>query len=569
MVRSNAGSAAAYLARARYRVADGALSDAAEDLARAAALAPEDGAVLAANAELAERRGDRKAARAHWERGAVLHPGDVRLCLGLAGAQRTARRLPEAAACLRRGLGHKPDQPDLLLALAEVLAEQGDLAGAGGAVARLRGQAGQEGAAAFGEGLVMIQQGKWREAGDALERAARGPGLTAALRARVHLSLARCYERLGYEDRQLAAARAAVAAQPASAPARAGLAALLLSAGLTGEAAAQYRSLAALPDAPEGAWTQLARALLRHNLELSPRDRNWGEATRALGRAARVPGQVGAAAALRAELLVAVGQAEEGRAALEAARQQYPKELTVWTASADLALRDGRPADALGLLEAAGDRLGERLGLRLARADFWARQSGPIAARMLDELTEGLESYSAEDRLRVLYYVAERQAWLGNRPEVVRLCGEIAARRPEDLRGRLLLVEVSLSAGNDRSAARAVADLRRAEGEAGTCWRYGEAARLLAAAARGDRAGLPQARALLAAAARRRPGWARVPALEARAEEAEGRPDRALAAYLRAIELGERNPAVLRRAAQLLAERGRRAEADAVLRKAA
>jgi tetratricopeptide (TPR) repeat protein len=168
-----------------------------------------------------------------------------------------------------------------------------------------------------------------------------------------------------------------------------------------------------------------------------------------------------------------------------------------------------------------------------------------------------------------LYYVAERQAWLGNRPEVVRLCGEIAARRPEDLRGRLLLVEVSLSAGNDRSAARAVADLRRAEGEAGACWRYGEAARLLAAAARGDRAGLPQARALLAAAARRRPGWARVPALEARAEEAEGRPDRALAAYLRAIELGDRNPAVLRRAAQLLAERGRRAEADAVLRKAA
>jgi cellulose synthase operon protein C len=66
-----------------------------------------------------------------------------------------------------------------------------------------------------------------------------------------------------------------------------------------------------------------------------------------------------------------------------------------------------------------------------------------------------------------------------------------------------------------------------------------------------------------------RPGWARVPALEARLEEAEGRPERALAAYLRAIALGDRRPEVIRRAAQLLTERGRRAEAAEVLRKAA
>jgi tetratricopeptide (TPR) repeat protein len=567
MVIKNVACAPAYLARARYRFAAGAPKGAAEDLARAADLAPEDAEVIAANAEWEERRGDLEAARANWERGEGLHPAQVRMCLGLAGVECKAGRLSETAGCLRRGLGHNPGQPDLLLALVEVLTEHGDLPGAGEAVARLREQPALSAVAAYGEGLVLMRQKRWREAGDTLERAARGSGLSGPLRGRIYLHLARCYEQVGYEDRQLATTRAAAAADPTAA-ARSALAGLLLAAGRPDEAAEEYRALAALPDAPHDAGTQLARALLRHNLTLAPRQRNMHEVTRALDRAADAPGQTGAVAALRAELLLAEGQAEEGRAVLEAARRQYPKELTAWTASADLAWREGRPAEALRLLEQAGTQLGERLELRLARADLWARHGGPIAARMLDELAESLESYFNDDQMQLLLAVAERQAWLGNRPEVVRLCREIVARRPDDLRGRLLLVEVSVIAGNDRSTRRAIDELLRVEGETGTCWRYGEAARLLAPAAHGDRSGLAQARALQEEVARQRPGWARVPALLARLEEAEGRPDRALAAYLRAIELGDRGPAVLRRAAQLLKERGRPADADDVLRKA-
>ncbi len=50
MVTHNASAAAAYLARARSRVAAGALGEAEKDLGRAAALAPDDAAVITARA---------------------------------------------------------------------------------------------------------------------------------------------------------------------------------------------------------------------------------------------------------------------------------------------------------------------------------------------------------------------------------------------------------------------------------------------------------------------------------------------------------------------------------------
>src|SRR5262249_12776702 len=58
-----------------------------------------------------------------------------------------------------------------------------------------------------------------------------------------------------------------------------------------------------------------------------------------------------------------------------------------------------------------------------------------------------------------------------------------------------------------------------------------------------------------------------LPLCEARLNDLDGRKDAALSLYLRAIELGERDPDGLRRAAELLYERRRYAEADRVLRK--
>ena len=110
--------------------------------------------------------------------------------------------------------------------------------------------------------------------------------------------------------------------------------------------------------------------------------------------------------------------------------------------------------------------------------------------------------------------------------------------------------------------------MRGIEGVDGVFWRTCEASLLLFQAKHGgDKAGLKDARVLLTEVARRRPDWSRPPLFEAELEELEGNVDAAIADYQQAIELGERQPEVIRQAVRLLASRRRYSEARDVLRK--
>jgi hypothetical protein len=77
------------------------------------------------------------------------------------------------------------------------------------------------------------------------------------------------------------------------------------------------------------------------------------------------------------------------------------------------------------------------------------------------------------------------------------------------------LLELALQARGDQdqpaALERAIARLRRVEGDDGVFWRYGQAAFLLLQADREDQGRLGEARVLLAEVAWRRPGWSRVP----------------------------------------------------------
>jgi pentatricopeptide repeat protein len=566
LVRTNPTSFKAFLARARYRAQYGSPTQAAADLKRAGELAPANAELAVANADMAHLQGQPDEERRWWRQGLKLSPQDQRMYLGLARLEWECGRPREAIACLRQGLRVLPDQPDLLLSLAEILIRQGELAKAAVLTTRLRQAKCPPAYLAFLESCVHIRKQDWARAVRRLEAVTQAPGLADALAGRACQYLGHCYQQLGATDRQLEAYRQAVARSPASVTGRLGLGAALLGLGRCDEAVGVFRRLAQLANAPQAVWTSLARALFQRNLGLSPVQRDWQQVEQALDRADQFPSQAVPATILRAEVLVARERPGAARELLEKARARKPRQVALWAALAELAAQGNRPDQAAAIWPAAYLHIGDRAELRQAQVRFLARHHGKDAAPALAKLEQGLEKFSAEEQICLVHTLAEAYLHLGRAGDVARLCRRISRKQPSDLRSRVLVLEAALHTGNDETIRAVVADLRRLEGEDGTWWRYGEAARLAAGARKGDAKRLEQARQMLAKVERQRPTWSRVPLLQAYLDEQEGNTRKAIAGYLRAIDLGERQPAMVQKVVGLLARAGRFLEADRIIR---
>src|SRR5262249_6325632 len=148
---------------------------------------------------------------------------------------------------------------------------------------------------------------------------------------------------------------------------------------------------------------------------------------------------------------------------------------------------------------------------------------------------------------------------------------------PASIDLRTTLFDLALQAGDATAMEQVVKELRGLEGESGTSWRYGQARlNVWQATAGGTRKGPPdtQGRQLLAHARAILPPVPERPAMTGRTALALGQiedlldhPDLALKGYLDAFDSGVRNPTVLRRAAELLYEQRRYADAEQMLQR--
>ena len=82
---------------------------------------------------------------------------------------------------------------------------------------------------------------------------------------------------------------------------------------------------------------------------------------------------------------------------------------------------------------------------------------------------------------------------------------ELAALQPDNLRVRLGLFDLALEAGDQDDAADLVSQIRKAEGDEGTTWRFAQAALLIDKVRRGVSQNLDEARGLAAEISQRRP----------------------------------------------------------------
>ncbi|AGA29620.1 tetratricopeptide repeat protein [Singulisphaera acidiphila] len=566
LIAKNPQSFEAYLLRARYRK-ENRLAGAAEDVTRAQQLAPHEFEVLLANAESARLAGNLDMARTLLQEAESSSPADVRIYLARMTVEAQAGQPNEATAALRRGLKALPGQVDLLWSLADLLIQTGKLDEAAGEIKTLRQKSEILTAPIdYLDGRLLIEKGRWPEAIRTLEKARAlmaGTPTLNGLTKQADLLLAQGYEWLGLPEQRLAVSRRALALDPQWVPARLEQAAALLALGRTDAAIESYRSL--LPQSPS-VRTTLARLLVAQNLRLTAEQRRdparWQEVETLLDQAEQAAPTSLEVPLLRAEILAERGRIEEARGRIEVTKKAHPERVEPWISLIQLAEGQGKLDNALALLDEAEHRLGDRLELRLARANYWGRQGGDDARKKLGELTQALESAAPKDRPRLEDGLANAYIRLGDLQAAERIWTDAAKRRPDDRQLATLLLGLALRQGNDDSISRSSSHLRQIEGEDGALWRYADAARLVLRAKPGNGALLSQARTLLAEASKKRPEWALISLLEAEIAEKEGKPDRAIENYLKAIRGGERPPQVVRRVVQLLNERGRNVEAD-------
>jgi tetratricopeptide (TPR) repeat protein len=567
MVAANRKSVRAWLERAAFRSRQGQQGEAERDVAEALALEPHNRSALFLGARLAGARADGESqARSYLLALIEHHPKVAQGYEALARLELSAGRPQEALRRLAQGLKELPQDPGLLWNRAYLLIQSGDMALAQDAVERSAARPVSEAHTAFLRAALEVRQGHWRAGREALEALRLRLAQSAEVRTQLDLLVGRCLERLADPSAAVLAYRRVVDAEPLNGPARLGLVSALLQQGRAERALEECRALVGLTRPPVAGWLILTRLLVLENFRRPAPQRQWQPVEDALRRAAAAAPDSDDVVIVRAQVLLARGDAGAARKVLEEARTQRPRKAVYRTALAELAQHEGRWADAEAILREAVAELGDGVELRLAQARLRAARAGAGLREALAKLEEGTRRWPEADRVLLLTELGQLYYHAGMRAEARHRWRRVAEMSPTDLTVRLLLFDLAYENDDEPGMRDALEAIRSVEGIGGALGRYNEARLLVHAGRKGHPEALDEARSLLTLVGRDRPDWSRVPLALAQIDELEGRQDSAIDNYQRAIRMGEKQLPVIRRVVELLFGRRRYAEADLVLR---
>jgi tetratricopeptide (TPR) repeat protein len=565
MVRNNNASPASLLERAKFLVAQNLPEEAITDLQAAISRAPNAAPPRLAWAGLAAARGDLETARVQYEKAIRLAPDSAEAHLGLAWVLRELGHPAKAASALEAGLKRLKDQPGLLVALAELRAEQRKFDEAKALRRRLPSDA--RAAGLYIDGLVLLGGEKWTEAAEVLAEAVRTKTLPPPLASKALLALCKAFEALGAPEERLLAARHAqnLADTPAARLERARAA---LAVGLADEAVTQLQHLVALPRPPAGAWLLLARALIDQNLSLLPSQRHWGEADTSLDKAVVNHADAAQVAILRARILEADEKPDKAREALNAVLKRDANQAAVWLALGEMELRLGQAEQADKAFREADGRFGNSLPWLIVRAGQLSSQGTRKAIRGLQWLEQQAREIGPAALTDFQWYLIGLHAQAGRTVELARTAESLLRRFPSDPRLHLLLAEARIQDQDEEGAKERIAALKKVEGEKGAYWRVAEAQRLIARLKQGEKSAAGPARELAEQARAAQPNWSRPWLVLGRLERVLGHRAEALAAYKKALEYNDWSAEPLNQSLQLLLAAGKYPEADELIERA-
>jgi tetratricopeptide (TPR) repeat protein len=567
MVSANQSSYQAYLQRSQFHRHRLETKEAQQDLEQAVKLAPHEPAVLLEAADCARVAGDAQKAIELLQEGQKRHPENADFDRALANIKLALNKREEAITHLQDGLRKAPKSTDVAVLLIDIMIDQEQYPQAEAKIEELRDAGLRPALPNYLTARLRVASKQWAEAIKLLESVRQELGPNSEWSGRVHFLLGLCHRATGDHEQELLAFRRAVTDEPSWTPASLGLAEALLSNGRVEEAGNLLETLRKAKDPPPGYWLLLVRTLLERQWRAPNASPQWDRIEHALTQAGQAePKNVGVLI-LRAEVLAAQAEFAQAKTLLEKCRNDYPQEVTVWCALAELAAGQGHWTEAETILgeAAARQEFTSKSEWRLAQAKLWARQNTDAEFKKLVQLSEAILK-DTEPHVSLRRELADLWYRLGRWDRAEQLWRDLARRLPRDLRSRTLLLELALDKDEPLVARRWLGDIRGIEGEHGMLWRYGAAA-ICIREAHGQRRKLDDARKLLKELQQQHPDWPRIALLSATIFEMEGHYQSAIQQYMRALEQGAMQPRMMARLLELLLQRREFGKAETELAK--
>jgi tetratricopeptide (TPR) repeat protein len=503
-------------------------------------------------------------------------PGVAALYCSAAQIELQAGRPAAAKQWLTSGLQANPRQPELMYSLAQLELRAENRSAVETLIAELRSIKFADAPLRYLEAQILVSQGQWRPAVRLIEDSRALFDRSDDLLKRADFLLATCYQNLGNFDQQLSSLRRAVGLDPLWQPAREGLAQALFRLGRLPEAISEYQQLVGMPDSSLSATVGLAQLLLLDTLGRNAKSPDWTRLEQVLTVLEQTPAAANEVAILRAEMLFASGPAEAAQELLQSRIDAAPPTLSLHQALISLHVRNRHWDQAAAALAAAQQALGDTVELRLAEARILIGRDGQqVSINALDRLATPRPDWSEPQRrdlangFAVYFFSLQDYVRCQRHAQVV--AGSVAGQT--DLSIHLLIFEVALRSRDAASMTESLACVKEIAGM-GPLWRVGEAVRLCVQADELSDDLSPQRNSLyamaiahLTEASLQRPGWSRIPRLQAEIHQRRGEQDLAINEYVKAIELGEQDPQFIAQAVFLLFEQGRFVEADQIVRK--
>ncbi len=457
-------SPTAWLTRGRFHAEFDSLDAALPDIEQARKLAPDAAETVLASAKLAYDRAvaaraeGRDAlvqrivaeARQQLQHGVELHPEQLELRLHAVLLEAHFGSPTAAQRQIEQLLELSPRDARAHLLLADMTIEQGRFEQAQEAIEKLPRTPGSDALRLFLQGRVLMSKKQWPAAIEMLEQARRITTQVSGMLERTDLALAQCHAALDDADAQAAAFRRMLKTNPQSVPARLGLAAGLLQQQKLKEAIAEYRSLSNVPQVR----LHLARLLIVQNLQLPELARDWSEVEKLLDQAKEQQEDPVNEVLLRAELLAARGQINAAREVVETARTTQTDRVEFWIALSRLAERSGDARQArvwMGqALSVAGDSKQAEDLLRKTCEQNPADINAAIA------LLQHLVRHGQRDAAQSYFQELEQRHNLRKRPLELAQCHVVLG---QDDQAATLFRQLLEQNGSEPAALRALAEL--------------------------------------------------------------------------------------------------------------